>query len=84
MVWENATENDIGNSFQTASSFHHLLKFTHAVSPKEITFLDTTVYKGKIFQEYKVVDIKTYTNPTETYQYLDRTSCHHVPRVADS
>ena len=53
MVRENATENDIGNFFQTASSFHHLLKFTHAVSPKEITFLDTTVYKGKIFQEYK-------------------------------
>ena len=46
------------------------------MSPKEITFLDTTVYKRKRFQESKVLDIKTYTKPSETYQYLDRTSCH--------
>ena len=76
MIWENATKEELTNFFHTANSFHHLLKFTHTVSKQEITFLDTTVYTGKRFTSSRVLDIKTHTKPTETYQYLHRTSCH--------
>ncbi len=76
MIWENATKEDITNFFHTANNFHHLLKFTHGLSKQEITFLDTTVYKGKRFTKSRILDIKTHTKPTETYQYLHRTSCH--------
>ena len=35
-----------------------------------------TVYKGKRFTNSRILDIKTHTKPTETYQYLHRTLCH--------
>ena len=35
-----------------------------------------TVYKGKGFTSSRVLDIKTHTKTTETYQYLHRASCH--------
>jgi len=76
VIWENASKEDITNFFHTANTFHHLLKFTHLLSKQEITFLDTTVYKGKRFTKSKILDIKTHTKPTETYQYLHRASCH--------
>ena len=63
VIWENATKEDITNFFHTANTFHHLLKFTHLLSKQEITFLDTTVYKGK-----KVHKIQNtgYQNPQQT------------------
>ena len=66
MIWEKATEENITNFFHTANSLHHLLKFTHTVSKQEITFLDTTVYRGKRFTSSRLLDIKTHTKPTET------------------
>ena len=43
---------------------------------KKIAFLDTLVYKDNRFQSSGMLDLKTFTKETETYQYLDRTSCH--------
>ena len=72
MIWENATKEDITNFFHTANNFHHLLKFTHLLSKQEITFLDTTVYKGKKFTNSRILDIKTQTkkgdNPLKNHR----------------
>ena len=42
-----------------------------------MTFLDTQVYKGTRFQESGILDIKLYIKPTNTFQYLHRTSAHN-------
>ena len=50
MTWEKAPARDVADFFQTANNFHNLLRFTSTTSPQEITFLDTTVYKGTRFR----------------------------------
>ena len=63
-----------------AINFHLTIKFTAEISENEITFLDTTVFKGERFTEKSILDIKTHYKPTETFQYTHFTSCH-PPRV---
>ena len=45
---------------------HPTIKFTAEISENEITFLDTTVFKGERFTEKSILDMKTHYN----------TSCH--------
>ena len=59
-----------------ANKFHPTIKFTAEISENEITFLDTTVFKGERITEKSILDIKTHYNPTETFQYTHFTSCH--------
>ena len=40
-------------------------------------FLDTIVYKGARFYQEGILDIKSYIKPTNTHQYLDRSSMHN-------
>lgn len=47
-------------------------KFDHC----SIDFLDTTVYKGKLFQEEQTLDTKVYFKETDTHALLFRTSFH--------
>ena len=70
--------------FEQANSFHSTIKFTAEISEKEITFLDTVVYKGERFQKEAILDIKTHYKPTETFQYTHNTSCHPPGRLAPS
>ena len=58
-------------SSEQANTFHPTLKFTAEISEKEITFLDTVVYKGERFLKDAILDIKTHYNPTETFQYTE-------------
>ena len=41
---------------------------------KEISFPDTTVFKGKRLYEDAILDIPTHFKPTETFRYTDFTS----------
>ena len=59
-----------------ANKFHPTIKFTAEISENEITFPDTTVFKGERITEKSILDIKTHYNPTETFQYTHFTSCH--------
>jgi len=52
------------------------IKFTAEISDREITFLDTWVYKGERFKEESILDVRTHFKPTETFQYKHFTSCH--------
>ena len=49
-----------------ANYFDHTIKFTAEISENQITFLDTTVFKGERFAKDSILDIKTHYKPTET------------------
>ena len=74
-LWD-IPKRDIDLFIQQANAFHPTIKFTAEISEKEITFLDTTVYKGGRFNKESILDIKTHYKPTETFQYAHYSSCH--------
>ena len=46
-----------------------MIKFTTEISEKRITFLNTTVFKGKRSYEDTILDIRTHFKPIETFKY---------------
>ena len=74
-LWD-ASRQDIDLFIEQANTFHPTIKFTAEISEKEITFLDTVVYKGERFQNEAILDVKTHYKPTETFQYTHYSSCH--------
>ena len=52
--------------FKRANYFDHTIKLTAEISENQITFLDTTVFKGERFAKDSILDIKTHYKPTET------------------
>ena len=68
--------NEIKEFFHIANNHHPFIKFTYECSRKEITFLDLKIFKGERFSQENILDIKTHFKPTNTFQYLERTSCH--------
>ncbi len=58
------------------NQFHPNIKFTTSSSDLTINYLDLTIYKGKLFEEKQLLDIKTYQKPRNLYQYLHFTSHH--------
>ena len=67
---------EIKSFFEIGNSIHKLLKFTFNISQHEMTFLDTTAYKGERFNESNILDFKSYIKPTNSFQYLHRESSH--------
>ena len=74
-LWE-VRKKDIDRFIEQANTFHPTIKFTAEISEKEITFLDTVVYKGERFLKEAILDVKTHFKPTETFQYTHYSSCH--------
>ena len=74
-LW-NIDKRDIGLFLKLANNYHPTIKFTAEISDKEITFLDTCVYKGERFKRESILDVRTHFKPTETFQYTEFTSCH--------
>ena len=62
---------DIDLFIVEANTFHPTIKFTAEISEKEITFLDTVVYKGERLLKEANLDVKTHYKPTETFQYTE-------------
>ena len=75
-LW-NMNKKEINSFIELANSYHPTIKFTAEISSdKEITFLDTCVYKGERFRKESVLDVRTHFKPTETFQYTHFSSCH--------
>ena len=72
----NGSESEALQFFEIGNSCHKHLKFTYEISHNSADFLDTTVYKGKSFNEYNKLDIKSFIKPTNNFQYLLRGSAH--------
>ena len=66
---------DIVRQLQVSPAYNSC-PIKYQISENEITFLDTTVFKGERFTEKSILDIKTHYKPTETFQYTHFTSCH--------
>ena len=71
-VWT-LPEAEINNFIEFANLFHTKIKFTHAMSSEKIVFLYTEIFKGPRFITDKILDVQT--QPTETFQYTQFSSC---------
>ena len=74
-LW-NTSPDKIESFVKNANNFHSTIKFTAKMSETDITFLDTTVYKGVRFHKESILDVQTHYKPTETFQYTNLYSCH--------
>ena len=74
-LWD-IDKQEIDLFLEQANSFHPTIKFTAEIPDKEITFLDTVIYKGERFQKDAILDIKAHYKPVETFQYTHYISCH--------
>ena len=63
---------------EKANAYHLTIKFTAEVSEIETTFLDTTVYKGERFEKERILELRTYFKPTETFLFTYFNSCHRA------
>ena len=55
---------------------HSTLKFKYEISHTQGLFLDTIVFKGKMFESENILDFKPYVKPIEKFQYIQRQSSH--------
>ena len=78
-LWDTNRE-EIYNLTEHATNYHLTIIFTADISDKEITFLDTCIYKGARFEKESILDTCTYFKPTETFQYT-QFKCCHLPKV---
>ena len=76
LLFYKGTENQLEELISKINQLHESLKFTYTCSKEEIQFLDLIIYKGERFRTSNILNVKSYTKPTETFCYLDRSSCH--------
>ena len=76
LVIYNSTLENFKKLIDTMNQMHPTLKFTFEASETSINYLDLTIFKGQRFRTSGILDTKVYTKPTETYQYLHKTSSH--------
>ena len=74
-LWDTSLE-EVNAFIEQANRYHPTIRFTAEMSDKEITFLDTRVYKGARFEKESILDTHTHFKPTETFQYTHFKSCH--------
>ena len=70
------TENELKQFIHTTNELHPTFKFTFETSQQELTFLDVEVFKGQKYNHNGILDLRTHTKPTDTFQYLHRKSWH--------
>ena len=73
-------KKEVDRFIKRTNYFHPTIKFTAETSENQITFLDTTVFKGERFAKYSILDIKTHYKSTETFQFTHFTF-YHPPGV---
>ena len=66
-LW-NGTKDEVNDFINKANTFHSTIKFTVEILEKEITFLDTNMYKGQRLYRGSIFDVRTHYKPTETFQ----------------
>ena len=74
-IW-NVSREEIAKFIKQANKHHATIRFKAETFETEMTFLDTTIYKGERFQKDAVLEMRTHFKPTKTCQYTHFTSCH--------
>ena len=75
IIWTGNT-NSLTTYIHKINSIHPTIKFTFEYSNTELTFLDTTLYKGPQFPVNGSLDVKTHIKPTNKQIYIHQTSYH--------
>ena len=70
------TKGELEAFLTRINSLHQTYKFTLESSDKEVTYLDLESFKDQRHQETGLLDIRTHTKQTDTFQFLQRQSCH--------
>lgn len=77
MIWNNSNIQ-AALDFITALSEAWNLQVTIEAHPPydNVNFLDITIYKGERFQSTGILDIKSFSKPSNVFQYIPFTSLH--------
>ena len=70
------TNNELDKFIHTINELHPTFKFSFENSQQSITFLDVQIFKGPRYDQQQILDMRTHTKNTDTFQYLHRESCH--------
>ncbi|KAK7482358.1 hypothetical protein BaRGS_00026377 [Batillaria attramentaria] len=76
IMFVQASDETMHQFFEQANARTEGIKFTYEICRDQATFLDLAIFKGNRFQATGHLDVKMYRQPTETFQYLYRNSCH--------
>ena len=70
------TQRELNDFFTNINSMHPTFEFSIESSQQEITYLDLEIFKGQRHSETGILDMRTHTKLTDTFQFLHRQSCH--------
>ena len=75
LVWIH-TLQEFRDMLEVFNNHNKTIKFKANIDIFSITFLDVTIYKGKRFQQHKILDTKVHFKPTDTHELLHKKSYH--------
>ena len=74
LIWP--SNHNLTKFVSDINKFHQNIRFTIEHSSKSINFLDITIFKGHLFRQTQLLDIKTFQKPNNLFQYLHFNSFH--------
>lgn len=74
-IWQH-TQEEFDTFVGVLNSHHPTIKLKATLHPDSIDFLDTTTFKGPLFQKTGRLDLRVYVKPTDTHALLHRGSFH--------
>ena len=80
-LWDTSNLHDIERFIEQANSYNPTVKFMAEISNAETTFPDKVIYKGNRFHHHSILNIKTYSKPTETFCQYTHFPSSHPPGV---
>ena len=75
VIWPHS-ESEFWEFFDTLNNHSPSIKLKATIHPKQIDFLDVTIFKGNRFNEVGILDTKVYFKPTDTHELLHKESFH--------
>lgn len=79
LVWED-TKESLQCFLNRLNSKLPTIKLSMDLSQQSVDFLDLTIFKGSRFQREGILDIKPFSKPTASFQFLHYRSCH-APQI---
>ena len=72
------TQNQLHEFITNINGLHETFKFSYEFSPHTISYLDLDIFKSHKYTNERILDTRTHTKATDTFQYLSRNSCHPI------
>ena len=72
------TQNQLHEFITNINKLHETFKFSYEFRPHTISYFDLDIFKGHKYTNERILDTRTHTKATDTFQYLSRNSCHPI------